>query len=58
VNQGLDLGTRYGIAMYLILSTPVTSIAVTAPYALRPRGDVDKGVRGVGTDTDSEEKKK
>ena len=29
-----------------------------APYALRPRGDVDKGVRGVGTDTDSEEKKK
>ena len=46
---------KYGIAMYLILATPVASIAVTAPYALQPRGDVAEGVRGVRTD--SEEKK-
>jgi hypothetical protein len=46
---------KYGIAMYLMLATPVASIAVTAPYALQPRGDVAEGVRGVRTD--SEEKK-
>jgi len=43
---------KYGIAMYLMLSTPFASIAVTAPYALQPRGDVAEGVR-----TGSEEKK-
>ena len=46
---------KYGIAMYLMLATPVASIAVTAPYALQPRGDVAEGVRGVRTG--SEEKK-
>jgi hypothetical protein len=44
-----DLGI-YGIAMYLMLATPVASIAVTAPYALQPRGDIAEGVRGVRTD--------
>ena len=42
--------------MYLMLATPVASIAVTAPYALQSRGDVPEGVRDVKTD--SEEKKK
>ena len=40
---------KYGMAMYLMLATPVASIAVTAPYALQPRGGVDEGVRGVKT---------
>jgi hypothetical protein len=50
-------GYYYGIAMYLMLATPVASIAVTAPYALQPRGDVvEEGVLGdVRIDT---EKKK
>lgn len=44
-------------AMYLMLATPVASIAVTAPYALQPRGDVAEELCGdVGTD--NEEKKK
>ena len=42
----------YGIAMYLMLATPVASIAVTAPYSLQPREEVQCDVR-----TDSEEKK-
>jgi hypothetical protein len=46
---------RYGKAVYLMLATPIASIAVTAPYALQPTGDVAEGVRGVRTD--SEEKK-
>lgn len=46
---------KYGIAMFLMLSAPVVSIAVTAPYALQPRGDVGEGVRDVRTD--GEEKK-
>ena len=37
------------MAMYLMLATPVASIAVTAPYALQPRGDAAV--------PDSEEKK-
>jgi len=54
------LNKYYGIAMYLMLATPVASIAVTAPYALQPREDVGEGVHGVGTDgeEDSEKKKK
>lgn len=50
------LNEYYGIAMYLMLATPVASIAVTAPYALQPREDVGEGVRDVRTN--SEEKKK
>ena len=47
----------YIVAMYLMLATPVASIAVTAPYALQPRGDVAEELCGdVGTD--NEEKKK
>ena len=47
----------YGIAMYLILATPVASIGVTAPYALQLRGDVAEGEQhDVGID--GEEKKK
>ena len=47
----------FGTAIYLMLATPIASIAVTAPYALQPRGDVDEGVlRDVKID--NEEKKK
>ena len=42
---------KHETLMYLMLSTPVASIAVTAPYALRPREDVTEGVRGVRTDS-------
>ena len=42
---------KHETLIYLMLSTPVASIAVTAPYALRPRGDVTEGVRGVRTDS-------
>ena len=52
-----DLGIyKYGIAMYLLLATPVASIAVTAPYALQPRGDVAEGVGSVKTDSEEKEK--
>jgi hypothetical protein len=51
-SMNYDLGRNtYGIAMYLLLATPVASIAVTAPYALQPRGDAVEGV------PDNEEKK-
>jgi len=51
VNDSSDAGTdKHGLVTYLILSTPVASIAVTAPYALQPRGEVAEGIRGVGTD--------
>lgn len=38
---------KHNILVYLMLSTPVASIAVTAPYALQPREDVIEGVRDV-----------
>ena len=50
------LNKYYGMAMYLMLATPVASIAVTAPYALLSRGDAAEGERDIRTD--SEEKKK
>ncbi|KAF8816691.1 hypothetical protein BYT27DRAFT_7237833 [Phlegmacium glaucopus] len=48
---------KYGLLNYLILATPVASIAVTAPYALRPREDAAEGVRGGSTD-DKEKKRR
>jgi hypothetical protein len=58
-NDGLGMLNKYyyGIAMYLMLATPVASIAVTAPYALQSRGDVAEGERR-DFGTDSEKKKK
>jgi len=47
-----------GKVMYLMLVTPVASIAVTATYALESRGDVAEGERRNVNRTDSEEKKK
>jgi hypothetical protein len=53
------LNKYYGIAIYLMLATPVASIAVTAPYALQPpMEDVGDGVRDVRTDSEEDSEKK